>query len=47
MWAYFARRFLLAVPTLLFASFVVFLIIQYTPGGPVEHVRARPVDEHP
>jgi microcin C transport system permease protein len=36
MWSYFARRFLLAIPTLILSSGIVFLIVQKAPGGPVE-----------
>ncbi|MDF1661741.1 MAG: ABC transporter permease [Planctomycetota bacterium] len=36
MWSYFARRFLLAIPTLLFSTLIVFLVVQKAPGGPVE-----------
>lgn len=36
MWQYFARRFLLAILTFLLSTFVIFAVIQWTPGGPVE-----------
>jgi len=36
MWSYFLRRFLLAVPTLLASTFLVFFIIDKAPGGPVQ-----------
>lgn len=36
MWSYFARRFLIAIPTLLCSTFIVFLIVVKAPGGPVE-----------
>ena len=36
MWSYFARRLLLAIPTLLFSTLIVFLVVQKAPGGPVE-----------
>lgn len=36
MWSYFVRRFLLAIPTLLCATFIVFFIVRCAPGGPVQ-----------
>jgi microcin C transport system permease protein len=36
MTAYFARRLLLIVPTFLGITLVVFLVMQFVPGGPVE-----------
>lgn len=36
MWAYFLRRFLLIIPTFLGITLVVFLIMHFVPGGPVE-----------
>lgn len=35
---YFARRFLLIIPTLLGISLVMFVITQFVPGGPVEQI---------
>ena len=36
MWAYFLRRFLLIIPTFLGITVVVFFIMHFVPGGPVE-----------
>ena len=36
MWAFVARRFLLAVPTLLGASVIVFAMVHLAPGDPAE-----------
>ncbi len=36
MWQYFTRRFLLAILTFLCSTFVIFAVIQWAPGGPVE-----------
>ena len=36
MGAYFARRFLLMIPTLLGITFLVFLVTRFVPGGPIE-----------
>lgn len=36
MAAYFARRFLLMIPTFIGITFVVFMITRFVPGGPVE-----------
>ncbi len=41
MGKYIARRLLLMVPTLLGISIVVFALIQFVPGGPVEEMIAR------
>ncbi len=38
MGAYFARRLLLAVPTFLGITFMVFLITRFVPGGPIEQM---------
>ena len=35
MWAFVARRFLLAVPTLLGASVIVFAMVHLAPGDPI------------
>lgn len=39
MWSYFARRFLLAIPTLLISTMVVYAIIDLAPGGPLEQAK--------
>ena len=36
MWQYFIRRFLLVIPTLLGISLVIFVIMHFVPGGPIE-----------
>lgn len=36
LYQYFLRRFLLAIPTFLGATIVVFFIVQFAPGGPLE-----------
>ena len=36
MGAYFARRFLLMIPTFLGITFLVFLVTRFVPGGPIE-----------
>ena len=36
MWAYFLRRFLLIIPTFIGITVVVFFIMHFVPGGPVE-----------
>jgi microcin C transport system permease protein len=36
VWAYFLRRFLLVIPTFLGITVVVFFIMHFVPGGPVE-----------
>jgi microcin C transport system permease protein len=38
MAAYFARRFLLLIPTFLGITFLVFTITQFVPGGPIEQM---------
>lgn len=38
MGAYFARRFLLMIPTFIGITFMVFLITRFVPGGPVEQL---------
>jgi len=38
MWVYVARRFLLAVPTLLGASVIVFAMVHLAPGDPIAAV---------
>jgi microcin C transport system permease protein len=38
MGAYFARRFLLMIPTFLGITFMVFLITRFVPGGPIEQM---------
>ena len=40
MAAYFARRFLLLIPTFLGITFLVFTITQFVPGGPIEQMIA-------
>jgi microcin C transport system permease protein len=41
MTAYLIRRLLLMVPTLFGIMFVSFVVVQFAPGGPVEHVIAQ------
>ncbi len=41
MFAYFIRRFLLIIPTFLGCTVVVFLILQVTPGGPIEQAQLK------
>ena len=41
MGAYFARRLLLVIPTLLGIMIINFVLVQFVPGGPVEQVLAR------
>ena len=36
MWTYLARRLLLAVPTLLGASIIVFAMVHLAPGDPID-----------
>ena len=36
MWSYFVRRLLLVIPTFIGITLVVFLIMHFVPGGPVE-----------
>lgn len=38
MFNYFLRRFLLIIPTFFIATFIVFVILQITPGGPFEQI---------
>ena len=38
MGAYFIRRLMLMVPTLLGITFVVFTITRFVPGGPIEQM---------
>src|SRR5215210_3917143 len=39
--AYFLKRLLVAIPTLLGISLVCFALVQMTPGGPVEQAMAE------
>lgn len=41
MWAYFLKRMLLIIPTLIGITLVSFLIMQMVPGGPVEQALQR------
>lgn len=41
MWQYFTRRMLLAVVTFLASTFLIFAVIQWAPGGPVEQAIRR------
>ena len=41
MYAYFVKRLLLIIPTLLGITLVCFLIMQMVPGGPVEQALQR------
>jgi microcin C transport system permease protein len=36
VWSYFVRRLLLVIPTFIGITMVVFLIMHFVPGGPVE-----------
>ena len=38
MTGYFARRFLLLIPTLLGITFLVFMITRFVPGGPIDQI---------
>lgn len=38
MFNYFLRRFLLIIPTFFISTFIVFFILQITPGGPFEQI---------
>jgi len=38
MGAYFLRRLLLVIPTLFGIMLINFVLIQFVPGGPIEHV---------
>ncbi|MGE3799907.1 MAG: ABC transporter permease subunit [Candidatus Kapaibacterium sp.] len=38
MFNYFLRRFLLIIPTFFISTFIVFVILQITPGGPFEQI---------
>ena len=41
MFNYFVRRFLLIIPTFFISTFIVFFILQVTPGGPFEQIMLR------
>lgn len=41
MGAYFARRFLLMIPTFVGITFMVFLVTRFVPGGPIEQMILR------
>lgn len=41
MSAYFARRFLLLIPTFIGITFLVFLITRFVPGGPIDQMMVR------
>jgi len=41
MGTYFARRFLMIIPTLLGVTFIVFMITRFVPGGPVERAMQK------
>ena len=41
MWRYFLKRAFISVPTLLGISLICFVLIQLTPGGPVEQTMAQ------
>jgi microcin C transport system permease protein len=41
MGAYFARRFLLMIPTFIGITFMVFLVTRFVPGGPIEQLILR------
>lgn len=41
MFTYFIRRFLLIIPTFLVATIVVFVVLQFTPGGPLEQIELQ------
>jgi microcin C transport system permease protein len=38
---YLVRRLLLIIPTLFGIMLITFVIVQFAPGGPVEHILAR------
>jgi len=38
---YLVRRLLLIIPTLLGIMLITFALVQFAPGGPVEHMLAR------
>jgi microcin C transport system permease protein len=39
--SYIIKRLLLIVPTLFGIMLITFVLIQFAPGGPVEHILAR------
>ena len=41
MFAYFVRRLLLMIPTFLGCTILVFLVLQITPGGPIDQIRLQ------
>lgn len=41
MWVYFVKRLLIMVPTLIGVLTLTFLVTQFLPGGPVEHVMSQ------
>jgi ABC-type microcin C transport system permease subunit YejB len=41
MWSYILKRILLMIPTLLGVLTLTFAVIQFVPGGPVEHAHGR------
>jgi microcin C transport system permease protein len=38
---YLIKRILLIIPTLFGIMLITFIIVQFAPGGPVEHILAR------
>jgi microcin C transport system permease protein len=38
---YIARRLLLVIPTIFGIMLVTFVIVQFAPGGPIEHVLSQ------
>ena len=41
LWTYTLRRLLLMLPTLLGITFVVFLLCQFVPGGPIDQMKMQ------
>ena len=41
MWSYILKRLLLMIPTLFGILLITFIVIQFVPGGPVEHMVAQ------
>jgi len=41
MVAYIIRRILLMIPTIIGIMLVTFVVIQFAPGGPVDHIMAQ------
>jgi len=41
MTAYIVRRILLMIPTIIGIMLLAFVVIQFAPGGPVDHILAQ------